>query len=301
MKLSGVKYLVDQGVENVWKNKMMAFATFCVLLISLLLVGASVIFYFNINSMIGGISDKNEIAVFINDKADKARITEIGQDLAKIKGVSEVTFESKEDAFNKMLVQMPEYEKIFESLGNDNPLVDGYRVKVSNIDEVPQIISEIRGLNDIYYVKASQEFVNVLKELRHVVTMVACAIIAALAVVSMIMISNTTKASIFTRREEIQIMKYVGATNSFIRTPFFVEGMVTGFFSGIGAFIITWAAYNSLFELLTKQVNVMNVIGLGNIIQFSSIRVYVLLSYIIAGSFIGALGSVIFTRKHINV
>ncbi|MCI1269188.1 MAG: permease-like cell division protein FtsX [Ruminococcus sp.] len=301
MKLSGVKYLVDQGVENVWKNKMMAFATFCVLLISLLLVGASVIFYFNINSMIGGISDKNEIAVFINDKADKARITEIGQDLAKIKGVSEVTFESKEDAFNKMLVQMPEYEKIFESLGNDNPLVDGYRVKVSNIDEVPQIISEIRGLNDIYYVKASQEFVNVLKELRRVVTMVACAIIAALAVVSMIMISNTTKASIFTRREEIQIMKYVGATNSFIRTPFFVEGMVTGFFSGIGAFIITWAAYNSLFELLTKQVNVMNVIGLGNIIQFSSIRVYVLLSYIIAGSFIGALGSVIFTRKHINV
>jgi len=114
-------------------------------------------------------------------------------------------------------------------------------------------------------------------------------------------ISNTTKASIFTRREEIQIMKYVGATNSFIRTPFFVEGMVTGFFSGIGAFIITWAAYNSFFELLTKQVNVMNVIGLGNIIQFSSIRVYVLLSYIIAGSFIGALGSVIFTRKHINV
>ena len=301
MKLSGVKYLVDQGIENVWKNKMMAFATFCVLLISLLLVGASVIFYFNINSMIGGISDKNEIAVFINDKADKARITEIGQDLAKIKGVSEVTFESKEDAFNKMLVQMPEYEKIFESLGNDNPLVDGYRVKVSNIDEVPQIISEIRGLNDIYYVKASQEFVNVLKELRRVVTMVACAIIAALAVVSMIMISNTTKASIFTRREEIQIMKYVGATNSFIRTPFFVEGMVTGFFSGIGAFIITWAAYNSFFELLTKQVNVMNVIGLGNIIQFSSIRVYVLLSYIIAGSFIGALGSVIFTRKHINV
>lgn len=301
MKLSGVKYLVDQGIENVWKNKMMAFATFCVLLISLLLVGASVIFYFNINSMIGGISDKNEIAVFINDKADKARITEIGQDLAKIKGVSEVTFESKEDAFNKMLVQMPEYEKIFESLGNDNPLVDGYRVKVSNIDEVPQIISEIRGLNDIYYVKASQEFVNVLKELRRVVTMVACAIIAALAVVSMIMISNTTKASIFTRREEIQIMKYVGATNSFIRTPFFVEGMVTGFFSGIGAFIITWAACNSLFELLTKQVNVMNVIGLGNIIQFSSIRVYVLLSYIIAGSFIGALGSVIFTRKHINV
>jgi cell division transport system permease protein len=131
--------------------------------------------------------------------------------------------------------------------------------------------------------------------------MVAGAVIIALVVVSMIMISNTTKASVFARREEIQIMKYVGATNGFIRTPFFVEGMITGFFAGCGAFIITWLAYKAVFNILTQQISVMNVIGMGSVIPFGQIRLYVLVSYLVAGSFVGALGSVISTRKHIDV
>lgn len=301
MKLSGIKYLADQGIENIWKNKMMAFATFCVLLISLLLVGASVLFYINIDSIIGGISDKNEIAVFIDDTASEERIIQLGTELSAIDGVSAVEFESKEKAFESMMASMPEYEKIFESLGNDNPLVDGYRVKVNDLDRVTEIIDGIRVMDDIYYVKASQEFVNILKELRRVVTLIASAIIIALTIVSMIMISNTTKASVFARREEIQIMKYVGATNGFIRFPFFIEGMITGFFSGAGAFIITLLAYRSTFNILTQQIGVMNVIGLGNILPFGTIQYYVLLAYLVAGAFIGGLGSVLCTRKHVNV
>lgn len=301
MKLSGVKYLVDQGVENVWKNKMMAFATFCVLLISLMLVGASILFYINIDSMIGGISDKNEIAVFVNDDVNEERLNEIEQQLSDIDGVSSVQFESKEDALDRMIESMPDYNKIFESLGGDNPLLDGFRVKVNDIDKAVEITDTIRGMNDIYYVSVSQEFVNVLKELRRIITIIASAVIMVLTVVSMIMISNTTKASIFSRREEIQIMKYVGANDAFIRTPFFVEGMITGFFSGVGAFIITWLSYNSVYTIITEKVGVMTVIGLGSIIPFSSIRIYVIIAYVLSGAFIGALGSVVFTRKHINV
>ncbi|MBE6857653.1 MAG: FtsX-like permease family protein, partial [Ruminococcus sp.] len=106
---------------------------------------------------------------------------------------------------------------------------------------------------------------------------------------------------VFARREEIQIMKYVGATNAFIRTPFFVEGMVTGLFAGVGAFLLTWLGYNAVADVLTQQVGVMNVIGMGSIVPFNTIRLYVLIFYILCGSFIGALGSVISTRKHINV
>ena len=120
MKLSGIKYLADQGVENIWKNKMMAFATFCVLLISLMLVGASVLFYVNIDSIIGGISDKNEIAVFMNDNSPKERVEEIHKKLSSIEGVSSVAFDSKDEAFQRMMESMPDYEKIFESLGEDN-------------------------------------------------------------------------------------------------------------------------------------------------------------------------------------
>ena len=301
MKLSGVKYLIDQGTENIWKNKMMAFATFCVLLISLMLVGVSVLFYINIDSIIGGISNKNEIAVFIDDSATQEQIDKLGNNLSDIDGVSEVTFESKDEAFQAMMKSMPEYERIFNSLGNDNPLVDGYKVKVHDIERVPEIIDVIEKLDNIYYIKASQEFVNILMELRRVVTLIATAVIIGLIIVSMIMISNTTKASVFSRREEIQIMKYVGATNGFIRIPFFIEGMITGFFSGAGAFLLTLLAYRSTFNILSQNVGVMNVIGMGSLIPFGRIQFYVLGAYILAGAFIGGLGSVLCTRKHINV
>lgn len=301
MKLSGIKYLADQGVENIWKNKMMAFATFCVLLISLMLVGASALFYININSIISGIGDKNEIAVFINNGTAQERVEEFGQELMTIDNVDSIEFVSKDQALSNMMDSMQDYKIIFESLNGDNPLPDGYSVKVKDLDRISETVDRIRSMADVKSVSASNEFAEFLRELRKVVTLVAGAVIIALAIVSMIMISNTTKASVFARREEIQIMKYVGATNAFIRTPFFVEGMVTGLFAGIGAFLITWLGYSSVFNIFTQQVGVMNVIGTGSIIPFESIRLYVLISYIIAGSFIGALGSVISTRKHINV
>ena len=117
----------------------------------------------------------------------------------------------------------------------------------------------------------------------------------------MIMISNTTKASVYARREEIQIMKYVGATNAFIRMPFFVEGMVTGLFSGAGAFFITWALYRSIYRVLLKQSSLMNAFGLKSLVPFADIMIIVLIAYLVVGSLIGALGSVISTRKHIDV
>lgn len=301
MKLSGFKYLADQGVENIWKNKMMAFATFCVLLISLMLVGVSALFYININSIISGIGDKNEIAVFINNDASEERVAQFGEELLALENVEGIEFVSKEQALENMIESMPKYETIFASLDGDNPLPDGYSVQVKELEKITETVMQIETMSDVKSVNASNEFAEFLKELQKIVTLIAAAIIVALVIVSMIMISNTTKASVFARREEIQIMKYVGATNAFIRMPFFVEGMVTGFLSGAGAFVITWLGYDAVFEILTQQAGVMNVIGTGSIIPFSDIRIYILIAYILAGSLIGALGSVISTRKHINV
>ena len=149
--------------------------------------------------------------------------------------------------------------------------------------------------------QSSLQVAEFLKELRRVVSLIAGAIVIALAAVSIIMISNTTKASVFARREEIQIMKYVGATNSFIRTPFFVEGMVTGLFAGTGAFFITWSVYQAIFKVMQSEETLMNAFGLGSLIPFEDIRLYVLIAYLVAGSFVGALGSVISTRRHVDV
>ena len=213
MKLSGVRYLTRQGFDNVWKNRMMAFASFCVLLVSLLLVGLSILFYININSIIGGIENKNEVIVFLDENITPAQTMETEVLLKQIDNIDEVRFYSKDDAFEDMKKSMSEYEELFDSLGDDNPLVDSFRIKIKDISLTSETVTLINELDHIYSIRAPYDFVNILTEMKKIITLVASAIIIALAIVSMVIISNTTKASVFARRNEISIMKYVGAVS----------------------------------------------------------------------------------------
>ncbi len=301
MKASGIKYLIGQGVDNIWKNRMMSFASFCVLLVSLLLVGLSVLAYYNVNTIIGGVEKKNEVIVYLEDGTTDPQLKQIGEDLRRLPNVTEVSFYSKEEAFESLKQSMADYEVLFDSLGDDNPLVDAYRIKVDNIDRIMDTIEQIRMFGHIYSIRAPYDFVNVLVQLRKILTWVMGAIIMAMVIVSMVIISNTTKASVYSRREEIQIMKYVGATDAFIRFPFFVEGMITGFFAGVLALGMTWLVYNALVSTLQNQSALLSIIGMGNIIQFSEIYIPVAACYVLGGALIGAMGSAVSTRKYINV
>ena len=303
MKLSGVKYLANQGVENIWKNKMMAFATFCVLLISLLLVGMAGQFYGNLNSMIQGLGSQNEVVVLMQLGTTDEQNTAAQEAIAAIENVDTIDFISKEEALDRQRTNLPSAQRIFNDyIGDDASFMpDGFSVTVKNNDQIADTTAKIAAIDGVQSANASPQISEFLRELRRVVSLIAGAVIIALAVVSMIIISNTTKASVFARREEIQIMKYVGATNAFIRMPFFVEGMVTGFVAGVGSFFITWAVYRSIYNVLINQSMLMNTFGAGSLIPFNKIRIIVLIAYIVVGAFIGALGSVISTRKHIDV
>ncbi|MBR1593015.1 MAG: permease-like cell division protein FtsX [Ruminococcus sp.] len=302
MKISGMNYLAGQGIENIGKNKTMTFATFCVLLISILLVGISALFYLNMDSMITGLGNQNEIAVYLSPETPQERVTGFQAELSAIENVDKVEYISKEQALAKMKSQISKGQAIFDYIDGYDFMPDGFRVTVRNIDRIESTTSNILMLADVQSASASTQVAQFLRELRRVVTLIAAAVIVALATVSMIMISNTTKASVFARREEIQIMKYVGATDSFIRTPFFIEGMVTGFFAGSGAFLITWAIYNAVYKILSGQDTLMNAFGgVTSIIPFSEIRIPLALAYLLAGAFAGALGSVISTRRHLDV
>ena len=301
MKISGFKYLANQGVENIWKNKMMAFATFCVLLISLLLVGSAVLFYINMNSMILGLGNQNEIAIYLDPETAQEDVDSFGEQLKALDNINTVEYVSKEQAYESMQNQISRGKAIFSYIDGYDFMPDGFNVTVVNNDTIEDTVAQIAKMEHVESVSSMPQVAEFLRELRRVVTIIASAIIVALAVVSMIMISNTTKASVFARREEIQIMKYVGATNAFIRMPFFVEGMVTGFFAGAGAFFITWSVYNSVYRILTEQGMLMRAFGIGSIIPFDNIRIYVAFAYLIAGALIGALGSVVSTRRHLDV
>ncbi len=301
MKLSGVRYLTRQGLENIWKNRMMAFASFCVLLVSILLVGVSVLLFMNLDSMIGGIEDKNEVIVFLNTDITQEQTEQVQSKLEQMDNIENITFYSKEKAMEDMKESMKEYADVFDSLGTDNPLPDSFRLRIKDISHTAETVTLMKEIDNILKIRAPYDFVNVLSEIRNIITWVASAVIIALAIVSMVIISNTTKASVFARRNEISIMKYVGATNAFIRFPFFVEGMVTGAVAGVIATIITWIGYDAVVDLLTHEVNLLNVIGVGSIIPFGKIAIKVAVIYALAGALIGALGSVFSTRKHLDV
>lgn len=280
---------------------MMAFATFCVLLISLLLVGSAGLFYINMNSMILGLGNQNEIAVYLKPETSQDDVSSFGSTLRIMENVDSVEYISKEEAYKRMQNQISQGRAIFDYIDSYDFMPDGYSVTVIDNDKIDATTQQIASYDIVQSASSSPQVAEFLRELRRVVSLIAVAIIIALSIVSMIMISNTTKASVFARREEIQIMKYVGATNAFIRTPFFVEGMVTGFFAGAGAFLITWSVYRAVYRILTEQGMLMRAFGIGSIIPFGDIRLFVAVAYLLIGAFVGALGSVISTRRHIDV
>lgn len=299
MKLSSFRYLVGQGFDNVWKNRVMAFASFCVLLVSLLLVGISVLFYINIDSIIGGIEDKNEVIVYLLEDTTDEEIVDIGNQLAGMDNVSSVSLYTRDEAFADLKENMSDYSEVFDSLGDDNPLPDAYRIRVSDISSMQQTVASVEQLDCVEYVSSPDSFVELLTETRHVVAIVAVAIIAALLIVSMVIISNTTRASVFARRREISIMQSVGATKAFIRFPFFIEGMINGFMAGVFATLLTWFTYDSLVDLIAN-FDVLQTIGMGSIIPYDAIAIPVTLAYVLVGSLVGAIGSVLSTRKHLK-
>ena len=301
MKFSGVRYLLEQGVENIWKNRMMAFASFCVLLVSLLLVGTTVLAYQNISSIVGSVESQNEIIIYMQEDTDTDTLGRTETLLQEVPNVAEVRFYSKEEEYLALKERMADYDVLFDALGDDNPLVDSFRIKIQDITQMNKTISQIQQIDNIVRINAPYEFVSFLTQLRTILSWVMGALIAAMVIVSMVIISNTTKASVYARREEIQIMKYVGATDAFIRVPFFIEGMITGFFAGCAALVITWLVYDALVRMIENQVTLLNVIGLGSIIHFNAIYQYAVLAYLLGGALISAAGSAFSTRKYINV
>lgn len=304
MKPSSLKYLVGQGVRNIWTNRIMSFASFCVLLVSILLVGFTVLVTMNINRFVNGIENKNEVIIFLVDDVSDETIENMGNLLRNTQNVSSVVFYSKEEAFEDM---KKNYENADELFGyfDESPLPDAYKIKVSDISEMKMTIATIEvqsaAMNAVYHIKSPDEFANLLTSLKSILTLITTAILVALSVVSMVIISNTTKASVFARSREINIMKYVGATDTFIRVPFFVEGMLTGVVAGGIASVVTWFVYEKVIEILSQEMTLWNALGISEFIPYSSIWWKVSLAYIVIGGLFGAVGSSASTKKYLKV
>ena len=301
MKVSSFRYLVNQGLKSIWTNRMMSFASFCIMLVSLLMVGISVLASINLNRIIGGIEDKSEVVVQIKDNITDSDIQELENKIKQIPNVNTLEFYSKESAWENMIKDMSEEERELFQYADDNPLPDTFRLTVVDIQKMDETTTQIDTFENVESTKSPTAFADVLISIRRILTIVSAAIVLALIIVCLIIISNTTRASVFARRKEINIMKYVGATNSFIRIPFFVEGMIVGILAAAGALVLTKFAYEGVYNIFNDDFKLWNILGVKNLYSFKDMFWPITIAYAAVGALIGAVGTSISAGKHLKV
>ncbi len=301
MRISSFNYLMKQGVSAIWTNWLLSFASFCIMLVSLLLVGLSFLMTINIGNMISNVAEQNEVVAVIADGVSYEHIINMETILDDIDNTAEVVLYSKDEAWESLKSELTEEEQALFQYADTNPLPDTYRIQVDDITLLDETASEIAGITGIEEVMLPSAFVDILLSLQSIVNIVSSVLILALVVVSLVIISNATRASVYARRKEINIMKYVGASNAFIRIPFFIEGMFIGLFASAGAFGLTYLCYDAFFELFRDSDLIASILGTDGIIPFNSIMIPIAIGYVAVGMTIGAFGTVFSTRKHLKV
>ncbi|MGN0675325.1 MAG: permease-like cell division protein FtsX [Oscillospiraceae bacterium] len=303
MKLSSMNYLFKQGMKNIWTNRIMSVASFCILAVSLLLIGFTMLFVANINRFVSGIENKNEVVIFLKDDVDETTASAMENTIKNIKNVEKVAFYSKEQALEDMKKGMENEnaDELFSYVGEENPLPDAFRIRIANIEEISPTLMEINRLNGIDSIKSPTDFINILTGLKRFIGIVSLVILLALILVSFVIISNAARASVDIRKREIAIMKLVGATNTFIKVPFFVEGMFIGILAGLVSAAITCLGYSELVKVLSQDMTLWSIMSINGFIPVSEFIWKIFIGYAAAGMVISAFGTVMSTRKYLKV
>lgn len=294
MRWSSFQYLMREGFRNLWHNRFMAAASIGVLVSCLLLTGSAYLAFVNIDHMFDWVYEQNVVVAFVEDTVSEADTAALKEELAGITNVVGVDFLSKDDTLLRLEESLP--EALFESLkGENNPLQDSYIVTFRDLSKFDATLQQVESVEGIASVSYNGDMAATLTRVRQVILTVGGWIIAVLLLVSLFIISNTIKLTVYSRRLEIYIMKSVGATDAFIRFPFAVEGMVMGLMSGGLAYGIMYYLYNKL----SQSVSFGPMLGLVSISR-DYLWLILLVGFLAAGLLTGVLGSVISMSRYLK-
>ncbi len=294
------RYLSLQGIESLLKNKLMTFASIGVLASCLFLTGAALVLSVNVDSIIEYAEEQNEIVVFMKD------LNENEAEAAKNKiestpGVTSVEFVSKEQGLDNVKENLEGLGSLFEGLEEDNPLPDSYKIKISSKTSLSETVKTLEGISGVEQVNAPTNLAETLKQVRKTVLLFAIIVVSVLIAVTMVVIGNTIKLTVFARSREINIMKQVGATNSFIRFPFLVEGSMLGLLSAAFSFLAVWGVYSYVLYLSKTGDSTFTAAIVNNLVPFSDLWYWVLSMFVLIGVITGIVSTILSVRKHLKV
>lgn len=294
---SSFRYLFKEGFRNTWSNRMMSIASICVLMSCLVLIGCASMIFLNIESLLGRIEEENVVMVYIQDDTSDADIAAMDTQLKGLDNVKEVEFVPKEDAWADQLSTMEEAQaQFFTEISSDIPLPDAFKVTVDDLTYFDQTVSQIEQLDHIDTIRENKDLAEKLVTIRHGVEVISIVIVAVLLAISVFIISNTIKLTVYSRRLEISIMKSVGATNSFVRLPFVVEGMILGIISGVISLGLVWAFYEFAIRQFSDLLSSLQLDAL----NFADYALPMLGIFIAIGIVTGVGGALISMGRYLN-
>lgn len=301
MKISTVGYSTKQGVKNIFRNKLFSLASVATMAACIFVFGLFFAIVMNFNYMVQKAEQGVAITVFFEEGTSDEQIKAVGEALKKEEGVHKVNYVTGEEAWEEF---QKDYfkgsEDAAEGFADDNPLVNSnhYEVYMSDVSKQQQIVEDAQKMEGVKNVNKSDVVANTLTKLNKLIWYVSIAIIAILLAVSVFLISNTVTMGVTVRREEIAIMKYIGAKDGFVRAPFVIEGLIIGVVGAIIPLILLYFMYNKAVAYIMERFSLLN-----NIIDFIPVtEVYRTLLPIglVLGAGIGFLGSFITIRKHLR-
>ena len=293
--MKSFSYLLKEGVRNIWSNRTMSLASVGVLVSCLLLTGAAVLFSMNISAAMKTLEGTNSVKVYMQQGQPVLTSVKVGQEIRKLDNIKSCKFIPKDQAIENVMGMLGEKDaNLLAGLtGKDNPLPDAYQVSFQDLSKYKNTVGQIQKIQGVEKVNDYSDIAAKLTKLDHMITTGGFWIILLLSLVSLFIISNTIRATMFSRRLEISIMKSVGATNWFIRVPFIVEGVIIGLLSGVIASLVLQLLYDKLTGALTS-------ITMFTPISMNSISATLTGAFLLAGCLFGALGGAISIGRYLK-
>ena len=301
MRFSSFTYLVGQGLHNLKANRLMTLASMGVLTVCMLLIGAAFLLGANIDAMVAYIGDQNQTIVYMDLGASEEQLAAADAAIRSTAGVVEVSYVSPQEVLDRYADMLKDYTNLREAFEDDNPFNPNYVVVVDDPDHIPLIADQLGTIGGVPEVIAPVEMARVFVTLQKAINYAFYGIVAVLALVSMVVINNTIKITVFNRRKEINIMKLVGATNGFIRFPFFVEGVTSGLVSAALASGIICGAYYALTLWYEENpTNISQLFG-GTLVPLQDVWYYLVIGFAALGFVLCGIGTATSIRKHLKV
>lgn len=291
-------YLIKEGYDNLRKHSSKTFSTMLIICATMTVLGIFIILFQNVNTNVATMRAEQGLQAFIEDSATDDDIDYIRDEINNIPGVKEITYLNKEDAFEDAKEQFKDQEYFLEGLDKLKIFPASFVVKFTDINQSQQVKDAVEKIDGIYKVKYNNVTVEAVASISKVVNIFLLSIGGVMLVISIFIISNTIKLAVYSNKREILIMRYIGATNKFIKTPFIVEGAIMGLLSAAISFMVISLGYVLAYAKLPQVGSSLGVFGF---VPYSSLWYIILVAYILLGLFIGIFGSSISIKKYLKV